>query len=149
MKAEIFAAISDNIFGVYWIFLALGIAHALLQEKQYVLAVVLKKKGFQFSHPFFTKRLFFVIGGWLLAISAYLLTATTLSLLTTGVEFPENFPPFTNSIGLVSVSFFILAGVSLTLSAGSRWLVGLAKTALTFGLLYPFFAIIYALVASS
>ncbi len=123
--------------------LAVGIIHLIISNIKEFYAIFTnppkdKKVWHQKLVPFYP-GLKYVLGGLLVSWSAYIITVFIYRRFQ---EFPGGM--HLNSIGsgvisvdlfLIAVAMFVFSGYSLTASAGSRWMVNLAKIFATIGVL--------------
>jgi len=142
--------IVNNLLSNTWIFVLLGLLHIIVLENQNVSAF-LKKKKFQVLLPLFNRGLYLILGLTLIFLSFAIVNALL------GVLVPSSMPEInyglatdfwttlkfqTQYTGLFSVIGLIMAGISLTLSAGGKWLVNLSKLLVTLTVLYLFFSVL-------
>ncbi|MBI96294.1 hypothetical protein CL656_04035 [bacterium] len=111
-----------------------------------------KKKKIKDLYPFF-KRLAYLIGGIALMLYSFAIVNTLLEILTpTSMPYPDNttvevkgfwstWKHYSNFTGLFAVIGLTTAGLTLIVSAGTRWMVNLAKIISTATILYLFFSI--------
>lgn len=144
--------IINHLLSSTWLFVVFGIVYMIVLEKKCVLDFP-KKKKIQLLAPLF-KRASYLIGGLLLiflsfAIVNYILGALvpeTMGAIDYGqaTDFWSTLKYQTQYTGLFAVIGVLIAGISLVLSAGGKWLVTLAKLFLTLTVLYIFFSVLIA-----
>lgn len=150
----------NNLIGQYWLLGIFGVIHIAYLERRFLSQLVQltptdrKSKGTLASHPWtpLLRRFVYLIGGGLLGLSAWALTQFLLASFAsapTEVSSAET-GPFAfaraqlNTLGAFMVYGFVLAGGCLILSAGTRWLVNLAKVLVTATVLYMFLILFFA-----
>lgn len=145
-------AIINQLLSNLWLFVLFGLIYILILEKESVLAFI-KNKKIKLLYPLLKRAVYPLVGGALILYS-FVIVSSILNLLT-----PESLPQIDHSnvvpggfwatfkyqtqfTGIFSVIGLILAGISLILSAGGKWLVNLSKSFITLTVLYLFASVL-------
>ena len=137
-----------------WIFILLGLIHIFVLENK-TLVKFIKQKKLKTALPI-AKRGSYLIIGIGLVICSFVIINTLLDIFV-----PEEFANLDHTTsnnegfwatwksnstltGLISVTGILVAGISLILSAGSKWLVTLSKLIVTITVLYLFASVLVA-----
>lgn len=144
--------IINQVLSNLWIFVLIGITYGAVLEYKLLLEFYQKRKA-KILKPLL-HRLSYLALGIILVLLAFAIVNSILSIIVPSVM-PmvkvSNIPPnsFLGSIksqkeyiGLFSVIGLIMAGISLIISAGGKWMVTLAKLLATLSIIYLFFATI-------
>lgn len=153
MRENILTIINHTL-GSTWIFTIIGLIYILILENKSILAFI-KQKKIKLLKPIFKRGTYLVTGIALITLSfAIVNTLLDVFVPDSFTEFdhssvkPQGFwstwKYYTDFSGLFAVIGLIVAGESLILSAGSKWLVNLAKLTITITVLYLFFSVLVA-----
>lgn len=143
--------IINHLFSSTWLFIILlGLGHMIIIENKSILAFT-KQKKIKLLLPLL-KRGSYIIMGLILIFYSFVIVKTILSVLVPesmqeidygqAKDFWTTWKYQTQYAGLFSVIGFIIAGISLILSAGGKWLVNLGKLFITLTVLYLFFSVL-------
>jgi hypothetical protein len=142
--------ITNHLLSSTWIFVLLGIGHMIIIENKSILAFA-KQKKIKLLVPLL-KRGSYLIMGLILIFLSFAIVNTILSALVPesmqeidygeAKDFWTTWKYQTQYAGLFSVIGFIIAGISLILSAGGKWLVNLTKLFVSLTVLYLFFSVL-------
>lgn len=153
MKENILTIINHALTST-WIIGLMGIIHIIVIENKNILKSI-KQKKIKLLVPLLKR------GGYLVLGIALILTSFTIVNTLLDIFIPNEFANidqtniqtqgfwatwkhYSDFSGLVAVIGLIIAGESLILSAGNKWLVNLAKLTVTITVLYLFVSVFVA-----
>lgn len=126
----------------YWVIILFGLLWGLWLERGWVMRALTSGRPKKVMRQVFwapiIRRAWYVFGGGLVVLSSWQFVIWTLHLLVPAAmpglpvdpsvhQLVNSARTWTGSVALMGVFGFIAAGTCLTLSAGSRWLVTVAK----------------------
>ncbi len=153
MREVILEAVNYFLSAVYGKIVLIGLLFALLLEAKGIFSAyfVPSKKKKAAILPLLKplgKRVLYVLSGVVMVYFSYTLASLLLLIFPTpAMELKELWPGFislTNSTFVLMVAGFIVAGVSLTLSAGTRWLIQTCKLIATLTVIFSLLMITLA-----
>ncbi len=142
--------IMNHVLSNVWLFVLLGLIHMAITEHKSILAFV-KQKKIKLLLPLLKRGSYLIIGLILIFLSFSIVNSILSVLIPESTkeidygqakDFWTTLKYQTQYAGLISVIGFIIAGISLVLSAGGKWLVNLAKLFVTLTVLYLFFSVL-------
>ena len=140
-----------------WLFGLIGLIHILVLERAAVYKL-LKKKAYKKLLGVIWKKARYLVGGVVLILMSFVIVNWLITLVTPEglsdavIEEPnlkdggtlDKLKYFSAFTGLITISLFCFAGISLMLSAGERWLVNLSKLLCTLSVfIIIFFVFVY------
>lgn len=153
--------LANRLLAMSWLFVLAGVVHAFVAEYRSVAVLIeqrrpKKAKDRSAAWRSIAKRLAYVAGGLVLMLMAWAFTEMLFA-----VFMPSNLPAIglkgitelniltfakiqLGLIGVIATYGFLLSGVLLTISAGSRWLVTTAKLIATATALYAILTIFFS-----
>lgn len=146
--------IINNVLAYIWPITIVGLIHIIVLEAK-ILLKVLKQKKLKLLMPI-AKRVMYPVLGLILIFFSFSIVNSIIDIITPSSmaepdyynletkDFWTTWKYQTQYAGVVSVVGFIIAGISLILSAGGRWLVNLAKLFVTLTILYLVFSVFVA-----
>lgn len=142
--------IINHLLSNTWLFIVLGIGHMIIIENKNILAFANQKK-IKLLLPLLKRGSYLIIGLVLIFLSFAIVNSILSTLVPESMQeidygqakdFWTTLKYQTQYTGIFSVIGFIIAGISLILSAGGRWLVNLGKLFITLTVLYLFFSVL-------
>lgn len=146
--------IINNVLAYIWPITIVGLIHIMILEAK-ILFKALKQKKIKLLAPI-AKRVMYPVLGLFLIFFSFLIVNSIIDIITPASMAEPNYDNLetkdfwttwkyqTQYAGVISVVGFLIAGISLILSAGGRWLVNLAKLFVTLTVLYLFFSVFVA-----
>ena len=132
----------------------MGVTHIVIVEAKSIFKAV-KEKKIKLLLPLAKRALYPALGLALVLMSFAIVNTILASIVPESISIPDHssiqvkdfwttMKSQTEFAGLFSTIGFVIAGISLILSAGGRWLVNLAKFFVTISVFYLFFSVLIA-----
>lgn len=153
--------LANRLLAMSWLFVLAGVVHAFVAEYRAVAVLIeqrrpKKAKDRAVAWKSIAKRLAYVAAGLVVMLMAWTFTEMLFAVFV-----PANlpaidlkgiseisaltFPKFQlGLIGIIATYGFLLSGAFLTVSAGSRWLVNIAKLTALVTVLYTVLTVFFA-----
>lgn len=142
----------NNLLSHTWLIILFGLIHLAFIERKGIYESIKQKK----IKPLLPlgKKTFYPICGLLIILLSFAIVSSLLTyLMPESISIPDystmeakdfwtTLKYQTQYSGLFGVIGFIIAGISLILSAGGKWLVNIAKLFITLSVLYLFFSVL-------
>lgn len=153
MKENILIVINHFLTST-WMFILVGLVLIIILEKESILSFI-KQKKIKFLYPLL-KRGAYLVAGIVLILFSFSIVNTLLNIFTpdsfanidnTNIQaqgFWGTWKHYSDFSGILAITGLIIAGDSLILSAGTKWLVNLAKLITTITILLLFFSVLVA-----